>query len=294
MNIHQLSHSLKLKWLSYYHQNRSWLVKIRIWGTYDGQRRPTSSFILASVSVLEPQLEQIFPFILELSNNPDQIVAALGLNFNPEEELHLVESKNKKTGNQFDGEELQNGYKGIGNREQGIGNREQGIGNREQGIGNREQGIGNREQGIGNREQGIGNSGQELMQKASSKYFDNRFNEPTRTSTERQELSTNNTVIATQESNSKSLNYRHEYVSPEKEIEAVSLQLKTPNHSPLITTYSEVVEKNNLVQQEQLDTLDKANLAPPKRTFKLNLSAWIDNFCQGTGLEKEEVIFIPF
>ena len=92
MNIQQLRHSLKLKWVSYYYNNRSWLEKMRVWGTYDGQRRPSSSFILATVSVLEPQLEEIFPFILELNNDPDQIVASLGLNFNPEEQLELVES----------------------------------------------------------------------------------------------------------------------------------------------------------------------------------------------------------
>ncbi len=92
MNIQQLRHSLKLKWVSYYSNNRSWLEKMRVWGTYDGQRRPSSSFILATVSVLEPQLEEIFPFILELNNDPDHIVAALGLNFNPEEQLDLVES----------------------------------------------------------------------------------------------------------------------------------------------------------------------------------------------------------
>ncbi|MDJ0797118.1 MAG: DUF5331 domain-containing protein [Calothrix sp. MO_167.B12] len=92
MNIQELRQSLKLKWLNYYHKNQSWLVKMRIWGTYDGERRPSSGFILAALSILEPQLEQAFPFILELSNNPDQIISALGLNFNPEQQLHLVDS----------------------------------------------------------------------------------------------------------------------------------------------------------------------------------------------------------
>lgn len=94
MNIQQLRHSLKLKWVTYYDHNRSWLIKMRVWGTYDGQRRVSSGFILATVSALEPQLEEIFPFILELNNDPDQIVAALGLNFNPEDHLDLVESAN--------------------------------------------------------------------------------------------------------------------------------------------------------------------------------------------------------
>lgn len=87
MNIQQLRQSLKMKWLSYYEQNRPWLVKIRIWGTYDGLRRPSSGFMLATLSVLEPQFAQILSFLSELNNNPDQIVTALGLNFNPEKEL---------------------------------------------------------------------------------------------------------------------------------------------------------------------------------------------------------------
>ena len=87
MDIQHLRHSLKVKWLLYYQTNRPWLVQLKIWGTYDGQRRPSSSFILAAVSNLEPQLTELFPFIVTLSNNPDQIVAALGLNFNPDEEL---------------------------------------------------------------------------------------------------------------------------------------------------------------------------------------------------------------
>ncbi|MBD6619445.1 hypothetical protein FNW02_27360 [Komarekiella sp. 'clone 1'] len=90
MNIQLLRQSLKQKWLTYYEQNCPWLVKMRIWGTYDGVRRPLSGFILATLSVLEPQFDEILTFIAELSNNPDKIVAALGLNFNPDEELSLI------------------------------------------------------------------------------------------------------------------------------------------------------------------------------------------------------------
>lgn len=90
MNIQQLRQSLKMKWLGYYAQNRPWLVKMRIWGTYDGVRRPCSGFMLATLSVLEPQFEQILDFLTELSNNPDKIIAALGLNFSPDEELDLI------------------------------------------------------------------------------------------------------------------------------------------------------------------------------------------------------------
>ncbi|MCC5641796.1 DUF5331 domain-containing protein [Nostoc sp. CHAB 5824] len=90
MNIQQLRQSLKQKWLSYYEQNISWLVKMRIWGTYNGLRRPLSGFILATLSVLEPQFDEILAFMVDLNNDPDKIVAALGLNFNPDQELRLM------------------------------------------------------------------------------------------------------------------------------------------------------------------------------------------------------------
>lgn len=94
MDIQHLRHSLKVKWLLYYRQNRPWLVRLRIWGTFDGQRRPSSSFILATLSNLEPELTQLFPLIVTLNNNPDGIVAGLGLNFNPDEELKSLTQEN--------------------------------------------------------------------------------------------------------------------------------------------------------------------------------------------------------
>lgn len=100
MDIQQLRQSLKMKWLSYYEENRSWLVKMQIWRDYDGLRRPSSGYILATLSILEPELKKILPFLLELNNNPDQIVAALGLNFNPEEELQLLKSQHYLAKNQ--------------------------------------------------------------------------------------------------------------------------------------------------------------------------------------------------
>ncbi|MBD2571365.1 DUF5331 domain-containing protein [Anabaena lutea] len=100
MDIQQLRQSLKMKWLSYCKENRLWLVKIRIWHSYNGVRRPSSGYILATLSILEPELKKILPFLLELNNNPDQIVAALGLNFNPEEELRLLKSQHYLAKNQ--------------------------------------------------------------------------------------------------------------------------------------------------------------------------------------------------
>ncbi|WP_341524787.1 DUF5331 domain-containing protein [Nostoc sp. UHCC 0302] len=107
MNIQELRQSLKLKWLSYYEQNSSWLDKIQIWATYDGVRRPSSGLIVTTLSVLEPQFEQLLPFLLELNNNPDKIVAALGLNFNPGEELRLIKSEHSTVANQVESESTQ-------------------------------------------------------------------------------------------------------------------------------------------------------------------------------------------
>ncbi|MFM2063386.1 MAG: hypothetical protein RLZZ507_3056 [Cyanobacteriota bacterium] len=101
MDIQKLRQSLKLKWLSYCEENRPWLVKMRIWRSYDGVRRPSSGYILATLSVLEPQLKQILPFILDLNNNPDQIVVALGLHFNPDEELRLLKLQRSSAKNQI-------------------------------------------------------------------------------------------------------------------------------------------------------------------------------------------------
>ena len=90
MNTRQLRQSIKTQWLNYYADNRQWLTRLRIWVDCDGQRRPSSSFILATLSILEPQLNQLLPLIVDLSNNPDRIVAALGLNFNPDEHPTVI------------------------------------------------------------------------------------------------------------------------------------------------------------------------------------------------------------
>ena len=107
MNIQQLRQSLKVKWLNYYEENHPWLVKMRIWNTYDDLRRPSSGFILATLSVLEPQFDQILSFILELSNDPDKIITALGLNFNPDEELILIKSKHSLAVNEIASESIE-------------------------------------------------------------------------------------------------------------------------------------------------------------------------------------------
>ncbi len=91
MNTQQLRQSVQEKWLDYYIENRSWITRLQIWVNCDGQRRPSSSFILATLSILEPSLNQLLPLVVDLSSNPDRIVAALGLNFNPDEHPIVVE-----------------------------------------------------------------------------------------------------------------------------------------------------------------------------------------------------------
>ncbi|NJO51389.1 MAG: DUF5331 domain-containing protein [Leptolyngbyaceae cyanobacterium RM2_2_4] len=90
MNVEQLRQSVRAKWLGYYRENRSWLIRLGVWVNCEGQRRPSSSFILATLSILEPRLTQLLPLVVDLSTNPDRIVAALGLNFNPDSELEAL------------------------------------------------------------------------------------------------------------------------------------------------------------------------------------------------------------
>lgn len=96
MNVQQLRRSAKNHWLSYYEENRHWLARLGVWVNCEGQRRPSSSFILATLSVLEPELTQMLPLIVDLSSNPDRIVMALGLNFNPDAELEAMAKTGRK------------------------------------------------------------------------------------------------------------------------------------------------------------------------------------------------------
>ncbi|GAB4378863.1 MAG: hypothetical protein Kow00121_31630 [Elainellaceae cyanobacterium] len=100
MNIEHLRKSLKVQWLNYYRNNRDWLARLGVWVTCDGKRRPSSSFILATLSILEPQLTQLLPLVVDLSSNPDRIVMALGLNFNPDDELKAFEEEQKAANGQ--------------------------------------------------------------------------------------------------------------------------------------------------------------------------------------------------
>lgn len=90
VNVEQLRRSLKDQWLNYYEQNRQWIARLEVWVNCEGQRRPSSGFILATLAALEPQLGQLLPLIVDLSSNPDRIVLALGLNFSPDDALAAI------------------------------------------------------------------------------------------------------------------------------------------------------------------------------------------------------------
>jgi len=96
VNIQYLRQSLKARWLNYYRENRPWLTKLAVWVDCDGQRRPSSGFIIGTLTTLEPQLMQLLPLIVDLNNNPDRIVVALGLNFNPDDELKALDKMEAK------------------------------------------------------------------------------------------------------------------------------------------------------------------------------------------------------
>lgn len=84
MNSDQLRRSLREKWLDYYRDNRLWVSRLAVWTDVSGERRPVSSFIVATLSVLEPNLAHLLPLIVDLSSDPDRVVEALGLDFDPE------------------------------------------------------------------------------------------------------------------------------------------------------------------------------------------------------------------
>jgi len=90
VNTEKLRQSLKAKWLAYYRENRPWLNRLQIWVTSKGQRRPNSSFILATLSTLDTQFNHLLPLIVDLNKDPDEIVASLGLNFDPDKELNAL------------------------------------------------------------------------------------------------------------------------------------------------------------------------------------------------------------
>ena len=240
MNIQQLRESLKIKWVRYYHQNRSWLAKMRIWGTYDGYRRPSSGFILATLSVLEPKLDEIFPFILELNNNPDEIIAALGLNFNPDKQLHLIKDLDEPTNkNQVDRNvKRDKATSDTFNADKIDGNNEPAPS-----------------------VSTITKLDFPLAQRITSESIEREFQ----------------TFSELIKENS------HQLISEETAI----AQLESEEQILSLLTMCDEPEEGKIVKLPE-----ETEVTTSKK--KSNLASWIDEFCQGTGWDKEEAIFIPF
>lgn len=103
----QFKAELKDKWLDYYEGSRSWLQHYmdtnKGWYdlvNYDQEelenlgvdedyrpRRPECYFILGVISVLDPSVRGLFTFIGYSNANSEEMVKALGLDFDPEIEL---------------------------------------------------------------------------------------------------------------------------------------------------------------------------------------------------------------
>ena len=103
----QFKAELKDKWLNYYQENRSWLQHYMDedggWSDsvdYDEEelknfkieedyepRRPECYFILGVVTVLEPSVRGLLAFAGSLTTDSEELVKALGLDFDPELEL---------------------------------------------------------------------------------------------------------------------------------------------------------------------------------------------------------------
>lgn len=82
-----LTTSLKLKWLQFFQENRSWIVlQMEVESVYtpDGGRRPSSFLILGVVNALEPQIAQLMLPFSKLNPDADSLIDVLELNFDPD------------------------------------------------------------------------------------------------------------------------------------------------------------------------------------------------------------------
>ena len=316
MDIQQLRQSLKMKWVSYYYKNRSWLVKMQIWATYDGQRRPCSGFILATLSVLEPQLEQIFPFILELNNNPDKIISALGLNFNPEEQSNLIKSDNFRADNHVSSQSSLDTLVSEKPSSEYIRDR-----TRTDSAATTEIQIeDNPKPSVTPVTEDCSDSPASLPRKpmesiAVATKVQNKSNPliPFAVSTKGESNSvvplTIGTVVqnkskplasvatATVVENKGKLARQIAVATREESNSVVQLalfpEIESQSDSVIPIAVANAVEsKNKLVNMKHKDFPDKVHLSPANKACKL--ANWIDDFCQGTEWDREEAIFIPF
>lgn len=295
MNIQQLRESLKLKWVEYYYKNRPWLVKMRIWGTYDGQRRPSSGFILATLSVLEPQLDQILPFLSELNNNPDQIVAALGLNFNPEEKLHLIEEDNQDN---YDADahhnQINSHLKRILPEKQtnGKANPTLQVALSSSGLHLSERRL--ETNGVVVR-RNTANSKSLVASTATTEMKNHSKSVPTLVVIHKSESKGKPTplltVIRKAESNGKPILAPAVIRTTENNSKPVASVVFASKVASVMVA-SDVGNQGKLATIPQTNFKDQFYLPPTNKACKL--ASWVDGFCQGAGWDKDEAIFISF
>jgi len=89
-----LKKSIKEKWLNYYSTNSCWLkIAMEKNGNFrqkvsnQDKIRPHAMVILGAVTALEPNLLSLMPSFCQLNSTPEELIKALELDFDPEEEL---------------------------------------------------------------------------------------------------------------------------------------------------------------------------------------------------------------
>ena len=82
-NFETIKATLKDKWLDYYQDNQSWIIKMNDWYS----SRPSAGLILGAISVLEPKIITYLIPMIELDTKGNKIIDELGLGFDPRTEL---------------------------------------------------------------------------------------------------------------------------------------------------------------------------------------------------------------
>jgi hypothetical protein len=118
----QFKAELKEKWLNYYQENRTWLQhcmnenggwcdsvdydeeELKSLGVDEDYcpRRPECYFILDVISVLEPSARGLLSFMTHLNDDSEDLVKALGLDFDPELELKKRPQREKTASEYLD------------------------------------------------------------------------------------------------------------------------------------------------------------------------------------------------
>lgn len=90
----EIKESLKEKWLEYYKANYVWIkLAMSKNGSFQKGGRPSSMLILGVITSLEPDLISIMSCLCQLNSDPDLLIKALGLDFDPDQELEEDEDE---------------------------------------------------------------------------------------------------------------------------------------------------------------------------------------------------------